>query len=235
MNLIFILLASLFMDANTQYANGHYAEAAKMYEQIVAEQPRAEVYYNLGNAYFKAGELAQSILAYERCLRLDPTHRDARHNLRFAEARIVDHIEDTGTFFLSKWAAYLRNLLSVNTWFYLTLAGWCLFLFTLLGFLLGPSVALRKSSFWMGIVALILTVCMGANGLSLRHRDRAREEAIITQGIVNAKSSPDRSGTDLFSVHEGTKVRIEETIGDWANIHVGNHVGWIPLRTLERI
>lgn len=234
MKLLFILLAS-FVTANTQYTDGQYAEAAKQYEALLADQPQAEVYYNLGNAYFKSGELAQSILAYERCLRLSPTHRDARHNLRFAESRIVDRIEDTDTFFLSKWAASLRNLLSVNTWLGLALGSWLLFLITLFGFLLGSSVALRKSSFFVGITAIVLTIIFVANGLSLRHRDSAREEAIITQGIVNAKSSPDRSGTDLFSVHEGTKVRIEETIGDWASIHVGNHVGWVQLRTLERI
>lgn len=235
MKLILILLASLFMDANAQYAEGNYAEAAQQYEAILADQPNAEVYYNLGNAYFKCGELSSAILAYERCLRLDPTHRDARHNLQFAETQIVDRIEDNTSFFLSKWATGLRDRVGRTGWVILTVCTWVIFLLSLFGFLLGQTIGLRKSSFYIGLIALVLSIAGLGNTLSLHHRDSARSEAIITQGIVNAKSAPDKSGTDLFTLHEGTKVNIEETIGEWANIHVGNHVGWIPTRTLERI
>ena len=92
MKLLLILLTSLFAEANAQYAEGNYIEAANRYEQILAEQPAAEVYYNLGNAYFKQGELAQAILAYERALRLQPSFDDAKHNLQYAQAQIVDNI-----------------------------------------------------------------------------------------------------------------------------------------------
>lgn len=223
------------MDANAQYAEGNYAEAAKQYEALLVDQPSADVYYNLGNAYFKCGELSSAILCYERCLRLRPTDRDARHNLQFAETQIIDKIEDHSSFFLSTWAVLLRNLLSIPTWVILAVCLWLICLLSLFGFLLGQTIALRKSSFYIGLVALVLSLSAAANAYSLHHRDTLRAEAIITQGIVNAKSSPDRSGTDLFTLHEGTKVNIEETIGEWVNIHVGNHVGWIPARTLERI
>lgn len=235
MKLLLIFLASLFAEANAQYAEGNYAEAAESYRQVLVEQPSAEVYYNLGNAYFKQGELSQSILAYERALRLRPLYKDAQYNLKFAQSRIVDNIEDTNSFFVSNWLKAVRNLLSEQTWTWLSVV---LFLLTLTGamlFAFSRVVWLRKTAFYTAIVALVISVAACANAGSLHKRDTLRAEAVITQGIVNAKSSPDRSGTDLFTLHEGTKVVIKEQLGNWCNIHVGNNIGWIPLTTLERI
>lgn len=235
MKLLFIFLNILFSQANAQYAEGNYAEAAAQYEQVIAEQPSAEAYYNLGNAYFKQGELAQAILAYERALRIEPSYKDAKHNLLFAQSRIVDNIEDTQSFFLSNWLKAIRNALNQQTWIILSIA---LFICMLIGFFLfafSQMVWVRKTAFYTSLVALLISLVACINAGSLHHRDTARAEAIITQGIVNAKSSPDRSGTDLFTVHEGTKVVITETIGDWCCIHVGNYIGWMPLAHLERI
>lgn len=236
-----VMANEVYTAANEAYAAGNYADAALAYEQLLADNPamcnsdRAEVLYNLGNAYFKQGELSHAILNYERSLRLNPTDADCRHNLRFAESRITDRIEDTHAFFLSTWARNLRNLLPEQTWMYCSIAMWLIVLLCVFGFLLGHAIALRKTSFFVGIFAALISIATCANAMSLHHRDSAREEAIITQGIVNAKSSPDRSGTDLFTLHEGTKVTISETIGDWCNITVGNNIGWIRLNTLERI
>lgn len=235
MKLLFIFLNILFSQANAQYAEGNYAEAAAQYEQVIAEQPSAEAYYNLGNAYFKQGELAQAILAYERALRIEPSYKDAKHNLLFAQSRIVDNIEDTQSFFLSNWLKAIRNALNQQTWMILSIT---LFICMLIGFFLfafSQTVWVRKTAFYTSLVALLISLVACINAGSLHHRDTARAEAIITQGIVNAKSSPDRSGTDLFTVHEGTKVEITETIGDWCCIHVGNYIGWMPLAHLERI
>ena len=235
MKLLFIFLNILFSQANAQYAEGNYAEAAAQYEQVIAEQPSAEAYYNLGNAYFKQGELAQAILAYERALRIEPSYKDAKHNLLFAQSRIVDNIEDTQSFFLSNWLKAIRNALTQQTWMILSIE---LFICMLIGFFLfafSQTVWVRKTAFYTSLVALLISFGACINAGSLHHRDTARAEAIITQGIVNAKSSPDRSGTDLFTVHEGTKVVITETIGDWCCIHVGNYIGWMPLAHLERI
>ena len=87
-----IFAQSAFDEANATYAEGRYGEAAAMYQSLLDEQPDAQVYYNLGNAYFKQGELAQSILAYERALRLNPNDKDAKYNLAFAQSRITDNI-----------------------------------------------------------------------------------------------------------------------------------------------
>jgi tetratricopeptide (TPR) repeat protein len=235
MKLLFILLTSLFTQGNAQYAEGNYAEAATQYEQLLAQQPSAEVYYNLGNAYFKQGELAQSILAYERALRLQPSMKDAKHNLQFAQSRIVDNIQDTQSFFLSNWLKAVRNALSQSTWMILSISLFILMLVGFFFFAFSQTIWLRKTAFYTSIVAVLLSIASFVNANSLHQRDTERAEAIITQGVVNAKASPDRSGTELFTIHEGTKVLITEVIGDWCCIHVGNNIGWMPLAYLERI
>lgn len=229
-----LLAQSDFDIANAAYAEGRYAEAAALYEAMLNEQPNATLYYNLGNAQFKQGELAQAILNYERALRLQPNHKDAQYNLAFAQSRITDNIKEQD-FFLSAWARTVRNQLRESTWLHLSIGLFILGLIGLLLFLLGREPWLRKTAFHMAWIALLFSLIAGLNAGSLHQRDTLRNEAIITQGVVNAKSSPDRSGTDLFTLHEGTKVTIRETIGEWCNIRVGNNEGWIKQQNMERI
>ena len=223
-----------FDAANAAYADGRYDEAAELYQAMLDEQPDAILYYNLGNARFKQGELAQAILNYERALRLKPNYKDAQYNLQFAQSKITDNIVEQD-FFLSSWTRTVRNSLSEYTWFVLSVSLFILALIGLLLFLLGREPWLRKTAFHVAWIALLFSLVSGLNAASLHKRDTLRNEAIITQGVVNAKSSPDRSGTDLFTVHEGTKVTIRETIGEWSNVSVGQNVGWIRTTCLERI
>ena len=240
--LIYILLlfplcayAQSWEDANVAYSEGNYAEAVVMYENIAQTDNNAEVQYNLGNAYFRTGEVARAILAYERCLRLDPRHKDARFNLAFAESKIIDNKADTQTFFLLKWAQGFRNMLSENVWLVLSVTLFLLFIVSLFVFAFAGQLTLRKTAFAVSIIAIVLAIAGVWCGLSLHHRDTAQEEAIVMQGIVNAKASPDKSGTDLFVLHEGTKVRISDTVGEWCQVHAGDNIGWIRLKAVERI
>ncbi len=222
-------------EANQLYADGNYAEAADAYESLLQDNPSAELYYNLGNAWFKQDELAKAILNYERALRIRPYYKDARYNLRFAQSRIIDNIEDKDAFFVKKWTIAVRNLLNETQWAVLSIG---LFLLVIVGaflFAFSRNTGLRKAGFHTAWVALLLSVASLLFAASLHQRDAAQAEAVIMQGIVNAKASPDKSGTDLFTLHEGTKVNIRSTVGEWAEITVGDNRGWIRLNTLERI
>ena len=102
-SVFFICSSALFAQdafdaANAAYADGRYEEAATMYQSLLDEQPDATLYYNLGNARFKQGELAQAILNYERALRLKPNYKDAQYNLAFAQSRITDNIVEQDFF-----------------------------------------------------------------------------------------------------------------------------------------
>ncbi len=222
-------------EANQLYADGNYTDAIAAYEYLLQENASAELHYNLGNAYFRQNELAKAILNYERALRIRPYFKDARYNLKFAQSRITDNIEDKDAFFVKQWITSLRNLLDESTWAIISIA---LFLLTLTGifiFAFTHPVALRKAGFHTAWITLLLSAaCMGFAG-SLHHRDQVRAEAIVMQGIVNVKASPDKSGTDLFTLHEGTKVTIRSTVSDWAEITVGDNRGWLRLSNIERI
>ena len=230
----FTFAQDAFDAANAAYADGRYEEAAAMYQTLLDEQPDATLYYNLGNARFKQGELAQAILNYERALRLKPNYKDAQYNLAFAQSRITDNIVEQD-FFLSSWARTMRNSLSERTWWSTSIGLFICALIALLLFLLGRELWLRKTAFHVAWIALLFSLIAGLNAGSLHQRNTLRNEAIITQGVVNAKSSPDRSGTDLFTVHEGTKVTIRETLGEWVNVRVAQNEGWMRSAYLERI
>lgn len=222
-------------EANQLYADGNYIDAAAAYEYLLQETPAAELYYNLGNTYYRQEELAKAILCYERALRLKPYYSDARYNLKFAQSRIIDNIEDKDSFFISKWVTSLRNLLNENTW---SLMSVLLFLIAIVGaflFAFGRNIILRKIGFHTAWLTLLFSIFSMSFAASLHHRDAKRAEAIVMQGIVNAKASPDKSGTDLFTLHEGTKVTIRSTLTEWAEITVGDNRGWIKLSTIERI
>ena len=238
-SVFFICSSALFAQdafdaANAAYADGRYEEAAAMYQTLLDEQPDATLYYNLGNSRFKQGELAQAILNYERALRLKPNYKDAQYNLAFAQSRITDNIVEQD-FFLSSWARTVRNSLSERTWWSTSIGLFICALIALLLFLLGRELWLRKTAFHVAWIALLFSLIAGLNAGSLRQRNTLRNEAIITQGVVNVKSSPDRSGTDLFTIHEGTKVTIRETLGEWVNVSVGSNEGWMKAAHLERI
>ena len=230
----FTFAQDAFDAANAAYADGRYEEAAAMYQTLLDEQPDATLYYNLGNSRFKQGELAQAILNYERALRLKPNYKDAQYNLAFAQSRITDNIVEQD-FFLSSWARTMRNSLSEPTWWSTSIGLFICALIALLLFLLGRELWLRKTAFHVAWIALLFSLIAGLNAGSLRQRNTLRNEAIITQGVVNVKSSPDRSGTDLFTIHEGTKVTIRETLGEWVNVSVGSNEGWMKAAHLERI
>ena len=238
-SVFFICSSALFAQdafdaANAAYADGRYEEAAAIYQSLLDEQPDATLYYNLGNARFKQGELAQAILNYERALRLKPNYKDAQYNLAFAQSRITDNIVEQD-FFLSSWARTMRNNLSERTWWSTSIGLFICALIALLLFLLGRELWLRKTAFHVAWIALLFSLIAGLNAGSLHQRNTLRNEAIITQGVVNVKSSPDRSGTDLFTIHEGTEVTIRETLGEWVNVRVGSNEGWMKSGYLERI
>ncbi|HLP05291.1 MAG TPA: tetratricopeptide repeat protein [Paludibacter sp.] len=223
--------------ANEMYARGNYPEAAKQYEEVIAREGVApELYFNLGNAYFKANEIGRSILNYERALRLSPSYDDARYNMEMAQQRVVDNIAASQTFFLGRWIGNLIKLLTSNQWVYFSFGLFVLLLVFAFLFVFGPTRSFRRASFYAGtffLVACFFTVLFAGirKNQMLNH-----DEAIVMTGVVIVKSSPDKSGTDLFQLHEGTKVTIKSTLGEWTEIVLGNgSVGWVGQENVERI
>lgn len=223
--------------ANEMYSEGEYLQAAHLYEQILLEQGVApELYYNLGNAYFKANEIGRSILNYERALRLDPHFQDALYNLTLARTKVIDNIAEEEPFFVKRWINNMENRYTSNQWLYVS---WTLFVLCLIGFLLfvfGKSRSLRKTSFTLAIIVLLLSAFSLTFSITRKKQFLNHNDAIVMIGIISVKSSPDRSGTDLFELHEGTKVNIKSSLGDWVEIVIGDgRLGWVEKRQIEQI
>ena len=232
-------IESTYESANAQYNAGNFAQAAQLYEQLLDSadfgDEQAYIYYNLGNAYFRVNELGKSILNYERCLRMQPGNKDARYNLEFAQSKIIDNIDQGNTFFLSQWITTLRNTQTYRIWMWLSIGLFILCLVSLLVFLFTRPIALRKTGFHIAWLAFLFSLCSLALATAAYNHRNDKNEAIVMQGIVNVKSSPDRSGTDLFTLHEGTKVRVSDSVGEWVEIRVGDNIGWLREDNIEYI
>lgn len=222
---------------NKAYAAGDYAEAVKEYKAIVdGGEYSFELYYNLGNAYYKADSVGKAILYYNKALRVDPSQEDARHNLTLAEKRITDNVAEESEFFLAKWMRGLRNTMSCTAWSVLSLVSFASLLIFALLFLLASRISLRKTGFYCALVALLLFVATISFAISSRNDMLTHDQAIILSSSISTKSSPDRSATELFVLHEGTKVRVVSEHNGWSEVVLADgKKGWIENIHIERI
>ncbi|MDO4754725.1 MAG: tetratricopeptide repeat protein [Parabacteroides sp.] len=228
---------SVIKEAEAAYTQEDYGKAIELYEGLLKSYGEsAEVYYNLGNAYYKANKVASAILNYERALLLDPGDRDIRFNLQLAQQRAVDKIEPIGDFFLTRWMNQVQNMFAVDSWATIGVVCFILFIGCLILFFFSKWIHLKKVGFYMGLVCIAMVIVANLFASSQKEELMNRNEAIIFAPTVTIKSSPDASGTDLFILHEGTKVSIKSKLGDWSEIEMEDgNVGWIPTKDMEVI
>ena len=229
---------SLWKAGVDAYSAGQWAQAASDWTDLSATGLRSkELYYNLGNAWFKAGEIAPAILNYERALRLDPSDSDVRYNLEFARAQTQDRIDEVPEFILKTWTRKLSYLLSSNAWAGLSLFLLALTLALILLFLLGPSVNARRTGFFTGIVALLLTLMCWGFARSLKSAAERHDDAIVMRPVSSVTSSPSSDAAkSLFILHEGTKVKVLDEVSGFTDIELADgRRGWIASSDIERI
>lgn len=230
---------SLWNAGTAAYQDGRWTDAVSAFRSLnAAGIESASVWYNLGNASFKAGDVPGAILAYERALKIDPSHADARFNLEFARTQVQDRIDAVPEFILKTWSRECCWLLSSDAWAVLSLLFLAGALALLLAWLLGRRSGLRKAGFFGGIAAaLLFLLCLHFAQWQRRDYYRA-DSAIVMRPVSSVKSSPSGGNTakDLFVLHEGTKVRILDNVGDWCNIALADgRQGWIPAKDIEII
>jgi tetratricopeptide (TPR) repeat protein len=224
-------------EAETAYAQENYSHAIELYEKLFRDYGATwEIYYNLGNACYKAGRIAPAILNYERALLINPSDKDVRFNLEIAKLRKVDRIDPLEVFFLTHWSRSIQNLFSVDAWASIGIACFILFIACLALFFFSKWMKLKKTGFYAGFVLLFIVVCANVFAWNQKKAITDRKGAIIFAPTVTIKSSPDASGTDLVVLHEGTKVFIKSSLGEWFEIELEDgNVGWIRQRELEKI
>lgn len=229
---------SLWNAGVTAYSEGRWTDAAAAFADIESQGlTSAKLLCNLGDAYFKGGEIAKAILYYERALRLDPSYGDAKFNLAFANSLTRDKIDSVPGSFVGALISKVCYKMSSDAW-----AMWAILLFAaflLLGllFLLSRSSSARKWGFFGGIASAALSLC--CLGFSLRQAaDYGRHDAAIVMAPVSSvKSSPtEGNAKDLFVLHEGAWLRVLDEVGPWTNIALRDgRQGWIKTSDVERI
>lgn len=228
---------ALWQGANQAYIDGDYSVAAQLYSQIEdGGYYSARLYYNMGNAYFKSGNIGKAILYYNRALVVSPSMDDARYNLEIAEAQTKDKIAVVPQFFLKRWMQSFRSVMSCNAWSVISLVFMGLSLALLLLFLLGTRLPIRKLGFYGTIISALLFVATTAFAISSRNDILNRKQAVVMSSAISVKSSPDSDATDLFVLHEGTKVTISSEVEGWSEITIADgKKGWTEMSHLERI
>lgn len=226
----------IWQQANAAYAQKEYGQSAELYAQLVAVGESSELFYNYANALYKEGKLAESILYYERSLALNPQNEDAKANLKFANRQKTDKIVPLEVFFMEQWIISLGASFSSDTWAYISIIAFTLALILGLTYLFGRHRGLRRIAFYTCVSFVFISSIAGAYTFSQKHKETAHEYAITMVGSSTVKSAPDESGTELFVIHEGTKIRIKSTLNDWVEVKLADgRVGWMLYDDIERI
>ena len=231
-------LRGLWNSGIEAYNAGHYDLAAEAWQKVIDDGVvDAQVYYNAGNAWFKDGKISRAILCYERALKLDPSDRDIRYNLEYASGFTTDKIDAVPEFILKTWARKVGSLLSSNAWAWMALILFALFLGLVLLFLLGGTPAARRTGFFCGIAALLLSLSAFGYARWIRHDSLSRNAAVVMTGVSSVRSAPSQdTSTELFLLHEGTRVKIKEEISGYCNITLADgREGWIAAKDIEII
>ncbi len=228
---------SLLVRANSAYNQGLYDSSINLYNRVLDKKVESAVlYYNLGNAWFKKGEIPHAILYYEKAKKLNPNDDDINYNLGVANSLIVDKIETVPKLFFQEWWSYFYNLFGANRWAVILLVSWALLVLFFGIFILSRSRRSKKFGFFSGLLFLLLTVASYGLASQKYHHSVSHNEAIVFTPTITVKSSPTQTAVDLFVIHEGTKVKILDKVDNWVKIKISNgSIGWIPDKSVEEI
>lgn len=223
--------------ANKAYQEADYKRAETLYRAILEQGLHsAKLYYNLANTLFKQEKLGEAILYYNKALRLSPADEDVRHNLEYAENSTKDSIEQIPEFFLFAWIRAVRNLMSCDGWTIFSLVILVIGLAAALFYLLAQRISTRKAGFYVMVLAALLFLVATLFANYERKAIVDHNEAIVMSSAVSVKSSPDRAATELFVLHEGTKLSIGERMDGWVEVRIADgRKGWIESSRIAEI
>ena len=242
--LLFLCSFAVFADpqeqfdaANNAYQQGHYDKAIQDYETILKTGVFSkEIYFNLGNCYFKTKQLGLAVLNYERALKIAPNDEDTQFNLNIIREQLEDDLDVIGSFFLKDWWRALHQFLSSTTWSILTILTLWAGIAGILLWLFGTSRKLKKRGFISGFVLLALSIFLYFIANSQADYEENTHFAILLEKETPLKNGPDKESSEILPIHEGLKVELLDQIGDWYKVKLSNgEQGWLPKSAIARI
>lgn len=226
-----------YAHAGELYSSGDYSGAAAIYRLLYDDGYRsADLLYNAGNAFFKGADYASAILFYERARLISPADEDIDYNLQIARSKVTDRFETVPQLFFVRWFDFLSLMAPTNVWAVAALSMFIVALLCAVIFLTRARARGRLLSFWLALAALILsalTVSLAMRNNSLVNHNK---KAVVTCSIVTGRSAPGESSNELFVIHSGTTVTVEQELGDFLEVRLpdGNK-GWIRGDCMEKI
>lgn len=238
---------TLGQQADSAYNAEDYSAAIGLYKQSIQEEGQSsDVYYNLGNAYYRADKLGNAVISYERALRLDPTNGDAKENLNFVKSRIQDKPEDDTAFLVSLHRS-VTHAFKANTWAWITFFVFVIFMAAVALYIFATQVNLRKTGFFAGLVLLALFAYFVVVSYNAANTATAHDEAVVIVPSTQLTSAPRaaKSSSDkVVAIHEGTKVEVIDSVATpddpvspmWYNVKINNNTkAWLRSSDVERI
>lgn len=222
---------------DSAYMGNDFASAIQIYEALLKKGEAADIYYNLGNSYYKADNIAKAILNYERALLLQPGNSDYRANLEVARSKTIDKMEAIPEIFFITWTKSLINSMSVNAWAVCGIVCFILMIASIYLFVFSKQIIWKKIGFISGMAFLIFVVLSNVFAAQQKDRLLQRDKAIIVSPSVTVRSTPTEGGTSLFVLHEGSKVNLKDSsMKEWKEIRLDDgKVGWLPTSSIEII
>ena len=224
-------------NADSEYAKGNYQQAATDYNELLQSVKSAELYYNLGNCYYRLGNIPQSVIAYERAQRLSPADRDIRKNLEFVNSKTIDKIVPVDEMFFVDWYYMAVNMFNVGGLAKIAVVSFIAALALIMLFLLGTRIWMRKTGFYGSAVLIVLFLLCNLFAWQQKQTYERRARAVVTAPTASVKNSPSDTGSDAFVIHEGTSVEIvDRTMKDWYSVRLADgKEGWLKTSQMEVI
>jgi len=223
--------------ANNAYNKEKYNDAITLYSKVLERgEVASDLYYNLGNCYYRIANYPMAILNYERAKKLNPADADIDFNLRITNTKIIDKIEAVPKLFFIRWWILLSNFISYDYWAIVSITAISLFFVLLFIYLASNTYKIKRTAFWLGFSMICITVFSINFALTQYNNINARNQAVIFTPTVTVKSSPDEKGADKFVIHEGTKVILLDELNNWVKIRIANGSnGWVEKQSFEII
>jgi tetratricopeptide (TPR) repeat protein len=233
----FFFAQSGFERGNDLYQKGKYDLAIKEYESVLNENKESvELYFNLANSYYKLQQTAPAIYNYEKALVLDPANKAALNNIKFAQKHTIDEIKVVPKVGFAKLLRDFTGIYPFDTWAWIAIGFAILFLLFFLGYYFSQAVV-AKRIFFLGMFVILLSIMLSISAAFFEksHFDNEKP-AIVFAESADVRSEPQNASTSIFTLHEGTKVYVEETLENWKKIQLTDGTeGWIDSKAIKEV
>lgn len=236
-NIVGVYASNTKANADASYRAADYQKAIELYKQELHSGESAAVFHNLGNCYYRVGNISQAVLCYERALKYSPTDKDILHSLEIAQRKTIDRLPSNGDILFVRWYKGLLSVMSIDAWTYMAIVSLVLSLILFLVYLFVEKILVRRLAFYVSLTAFILFVL--GNIFAWQRKDilTTHDTAVVMSEILMVKSSPADNATDACVIHEGTTLTItDKDIKGWYAIRLSDgRQGWVKVKEVEEI